>query len=273
METFASLSTGVRMEYVEHGPVDGLPVVFLHGVTDSWRSFEEVLPLLPPSIHAFAVSARGHGNSSRPDSGYHFSDMAQDLRAFMDAVGLQKAVVVGHSMGASVAQRFVVDYPDRVSGLVLMGAFASLFHDPALTEFYRSAIAPLEDPIDASFARDWQLSTLAQSTAPGHVDAVVAETLKVPARVWHAAFEGFLSTPDFAGELTRVAVPTLIVWGDKDTYTMRDSQERLRATIPGAQLVVYKGAGHGFHWEDPARFGADLGAFLSGLAATAAAKN
>jgi pimeloyl-ACP methyl ester carboxylesterase len=81
--------------------------------------------------------------------------------------------------------------------------------------------------------------------------------------VWNAAFEGFLSTPDFTGELTRVAVPSLIVWGDKDTYTLRDSQERLRTVIPGARLVVYEGAGHGFHWEDPARFTADLAAFLT----------
>jgi non-heme chloroperoxidase len=264
------LSTGVQMEYVEQGPADGLPVVFLHGVTDSWRSFERVLPLLPPSIHAFAVSARGHGNSSRPDGGYHYSDMAQDLRAFMDAVGLKKAVIVGHSMGASVAQRFVVDHPDRVSRLVLMAAFASLFRDAALTEFYRSAIAPLKDPIDAAFAREWQQSTLARSMAPGHIDAVVAETLKVPARVWHAAFEGFLSTPDFTSELTRVAVPSLIVWGDKDTYTLRDSQERLRTAIPGARLVVYEGAGHGFHWEDPARFTADLAAFVTSVPNTSA---
>ena len=55
MTNFISLSTGVRMEYVEHGNTEGVPVIFLHGVTDSWRSFERVLPLLPPGIHAFAL--------------------------------------------------------------------------------------------------------------------------------------------------------------------------------------------------------------------------
>ena len=68
MKKLVSLSTGVRIEYVEQGnaEADGVPVIFLHGVTDSWRSFERVLPLLPPSIHAFALSQRGHGDSSRP---------------------------------------------------------------------------------------------------------------------------------------------------------------------------------------------------------------
>ena len=116
-------------------------MVFLHGVTDSWRSFERVLPLLPPGIHGYAISARGHGDSSRPDRGYLVADMSNDLRAFMDVVGLGRAVLVAHSMGAMVAQRFVVDHPARVAGLVLMGAFATLFQNPGLTDFHRSAIA------------------------------------------------------------------------------------------------------------------------------------
>lgn len=217
MEKFVSLSTGVRMEYVEQGRAGGLPVVFLHGVTDSWRSFERVLPLLPANIHACAISARGHGQSSRPESGYRLSDMSRDLRAFMDSMGMIHAAIVGHSMGAMIAQRFAVDNPDRVAGLVLMGAFAALDQDE-------------------------------------------------PARVWHQAFNGVLTTPDFSSELSRVLAPTLIVWGDRDTYARRDSQDRLASTIPGARLVVYEGAGHAFHWEDPAQFTGDLRVFLARVA-------
>jgi pimeloyl-ACP methyl ester carboxylesterase len=262
MEKFVTLSTGLRMEYVEQGDASGVPVVFLHGVTDSWHSFERVLPLLPPSVHAFSISQRGHGDSSRPESGYLLSDLSRDLRAFLDAVGLERAVIAGHSMGSMVAQRFVVDHPDRVSALALMGAFSTLFQDPGLTDYYRSAIAPLTDPIDAAFAREWQLSTLALAMPGDHLDAVVAETLKVPARVWHAAFEGFLETPDFSGELAGVAVPTLILWGDRDTYALRASQDRLRSVIPGAKLLVYEGNGHALHWEDPVRVTSDLASFL-----------
>ena len=77
MKKFVSLSTGVRIEYVEQGKGDGVPVIFLHGVTDSWRSFERMLPLLPPDIHAFALSQRGHGDSSRPTSGYRLAVFAK----------------------------------------------------------------------------------------------------------------------------------------------------------------------------------------------------
>jgi pimeloyl-ACP methyl ester carboxylesterase len=263
MQKFASLSTGVRMEYVEQGRADGAPVVFLHGVTDSWHSFERVLPLLPPSIHAFAVSQRGHGDSSRPASGYRFKEMSEDLLAFMEATGLRTATIVGHSMGASVAQRFAVDHPDRVSRVVLMGAFSSIYQDPVVGEFYTSAIAPLTDPIAPAFARDWQLSTLAQPMAPDHLDTIVAETVKVPARVWQEAFDGFLTTPDFTSELSAIAVPVLIVWGNLDAYAHRAAQERLLEAIPGARLITYEGFGHALHWEDPGRFAKDLLAFVS----------
>jgi non-heme chloroperoxidase len=262
VEKFVTLSTGVRMEYVEHGPSDGVPVVFLHGVTDSWRSFERVLPLLPPTIRAFAVSQRGHGDSSRPASGYRFTDLSDDLLAFMEAMRVPRAIIVGHSMGSSVAQRFVVDHPDRVSGVVLMGAFSN-FDDPGFGEFVASSIVPLTDPIAPAFAREWQQSTLAQQMAPDHFETVVAETVKVPSRVWREAFDGFLKTADFTNELASVSVPTLLMWGDRDTYAQRAAQDRLLTAIPRAQLVTYEGFGHALHWEDPARITNDLVAFVS----------
>jgi pimeloyl-ACP methyl ester carboxylesterase len=189
--------------------------------------------------------------------------MSADLLAFMDAVGLPAATIVGHSMGTSVAQRFAVDHPDRVSGLVLAGAFATIYQDPGLTEFYESSIAPLADPISPAFAREWQLSTLRREMPRAALDVVVAETLKVPARVWHETFQGFLSTADFSSELTGVSVPALLTWGDGDTYAVRASQDRLLEVLPSARLVVYEGHGHALHWEDPGRFANDLATFVA----------
>jgi pimeloyl-ACP methyl ester carboxylesterase len=83
--------------------------------------------------------------------------------------------------------------------------------------------------------------------------------------VWRATFEGFLAE-DFLGELTKITAPTLIVWGDRDAFCPRRDQEILAAAIAGAQLVVYAGAGHALHWEEPDRFAADLVAFIKNLA-------
>jgi non-heme chloroperoxidase len=255
---FVPLTTGVRMEYVERGPADGLPVVFLHGITDSWRSFEHVLPLLPTHVRAFALSARGHGDSSRPAEGYELADMAGDVRAFLDAIPLPRVVLVGHSMGSLVAQRFAVDHPERVAALALVGAFETLFRDPGVTELVQSTILALTDPIAADFAREWQRSSLAGPMDAGHLDAVVAETLKVPAHVWHQAFTALIRTPDFSAGLRRLTAPSLVVWGDQDAYAPRERQDRLMAALPSARLVVHEGVGHAPHWENPARFTADL---------------
>ena len=112
-----------RLAYAEQGDPLGIPVLLLHGATDSWRSFERVLPHLPDSIRAIAVTQRGHGESSRPEGGYRTSDFAADLVALMDALDLETAVIAGHCMGGSVAQRFALDYPERTQGLVSLGPF------------------------------------------------------------------------------------------------------------------------------------------------------
>ena len=79
------LPTGVVLPYAEHGHPRGVPVLLLHGVTDSWRSFETVLALLPPDVHAFAVTLRGHARASQPPTGYLYADLAADVAAFAEA--------------------------------------------------------------------------------------------------------------------------------------------------------------------------------------------
>lgn len=253
------LSTGVELSYVEQGDPAGVPVIFLHGYTDSWHSFELVLPHLPGSIHAFALSQRGHGEADRPMEGYHFQDFAADLAAFIDTLKLGPAVITGHSMGSSIAQRFALDYPGRIRGLVLMGS-ATTWRNPVVFEL-RDVISTLSDPIDPGFVREFQESTLAQPVPPSFLDTILKESLKVPARVWKAALESHLEA-DYSNELGKIKVPTLIIWGGQDGIHPRSEQEALTAAIEDSQLVVYPGAGHGFHWEEPERFAAGLVAFI-----------
>jgi pimeloyl-ACP methyl ester carboxylesterase len=261
----AEIPGRARLPYVERGDPSGMPVVLLHGVTDSWRSFELVLPHLPGAVHAFALTQRGHGDADRPATAYRTGDFAADLAGFSDTLGLGPAVIVGHSMGSTNALRFAIDYPARTLGLVLVGSFASYRANRAVVEFWESTVSRLTDPIDPRFVREFQESTLARPVPADFLDAVVKESLKVPARVWRAAFEGFLED-DVAGALGRITAPTLIVWGDRDRFSSRDDQDALLGAIAASRLVVYEGAGHGLHWEEPERFAADLAAFCRALA-------
>jgi pimeloyl-ACP methyl ester carboxylesterase len=257
------------LEVAEQGAAAGTPVIALHGVTDSWRSFQPLLPHLPSTLRFIAPTQRGHGDSDKPAQGYAPRDFAADVLRLMDTLDLPRAVIVGHSMGGMHAQRFAIDHPDRVAGLVLAGTAAAFAVDPELVAFWRDHVAALVDPVDAGFAREFQLGTLAQPVPPGFVDLAVAESLKVPARVWRAAFDGFMTT-DLRPELGRIAAPTLVVRGAKDTICGEAEQRRLVDSIPGARLITYVQAGHAMHWEEPRRFALDLVAFLAAVDPTAA---
>jgi non-heme chloroperoxidase len=259
-----TLATGVTLEYVERGDPTGTPVVFLHGVTDSWRSFEPMLPHLPASIRAIAVTQRGHGGSSRPDA-YRYTDFSADVAALLDGLGIRSAVIVGHSMGSLVAQRFAIDHPDRTAGLVLLGALPTIKGHPEVQALWDGALAQLTDPVDPALAREFQVSTLAQPIAPALLDTYVAESLKVPARVWKATFREFLDT-DFSSEIGRISAPTLVIAADKDGFSRRQERDALASGIRGAVVKDYLGAGHAMHWEEPARVAGDITGFVTGLA-------
>jgi hypothetical protein len=101
----ARLSTGLRIHYSESGDARGTPVVFVHGWLDSWFSFSRVLPLLPATLRLIALDQRGFGESDHQDSGYTIPGFAADLVALLDALDIDRAVLVGHSFGTFVARR------------------------------------------------------------------------------------------------------------------------------------------------------------------------
>jgi non-heme chloroperoxidase len=217
---------------------------------------------LPPSVHAFALTQRGHGDSSHPAAGYGIPDFAADLEAFTDSLHLGAAVIVGHSMGSAIAMRYAIDHRERVLGLVLVGASTSIRGNTAARQFWDPIILSLTDPVDAGLVRGMTESMLAQPVPQAFLETLVQESQKVPAHVWKAAFESrWRSEGDFAAELGHIEARTLIIWGDQDARYPRIEQEALAAAIPGSRLVVYSGAGHGPHWEEPERFASDLVTF------------
>jgi pimeloyl-ACP methyl ester carboxylesterase len=262
-DRYVDLPTGVRLNYVERGNPRGTPVVLMHGYTDSRRSYDRILPLLPASFRVFAVTHRGHGHSSKPDTGYAPSDFAADLAAFLDAMRIESAVIVGHSMGSTVAQRFAIDYPSRTRALVLEGAFFPSPHNQAVREFFQTVRA-FTDPVDPKIVREFQQSTLTRPVPPEFFETIVSESLTVPARVWKAALEPYV-TADFSNRLKEISVPTLVIWGDRDGFTLQAEQDALNRAIAGSRLTTYTGTGHCPHWEEPERFAADLIAFVRGM--------
>ena len=266
VQQFLSLDNGVTLPYVEQGDPSALPVLLLHGFGDSWQSFQRVLPHLPASVRVLALTQRGHGDASRPAAGYSVNDFADDLAAFLEALDLGPSVIVGHSMGSAVALRFAIDHPDRTAGLVLAGASPTMTGTAAARAFWDSTVSKLTDPVDENLVRGMTESMLAKPVPQAFVETAVQEGCKVPAHVWRAAFQSRWNREgDFSGQLGVISAPTVIVWGDHDARYTRVDEEVLASAISGSRLIVYQGAGHLLHWEEPERFAFDLAAFVQSL--------
>lgn len=262
-EQYIQLSTGVKLEYVERGNEIGIPVIFLHGISDSWHSFEKVLPLLPPSIHAFSVTHRGHGNSSKPATGYHPKDFAADIAAFIEQKKLGSAIVVGHSMSGVIVQRFALDYPQLLKGLVIIASDPAVKQNPGMPEFI-SEVEKMEGVVERSFMVEFQKSTLAKPIDSAYFELIVDESMKMPVTAFKASFKGLIDV-DYVAELKKIKTPVLILWGDADAFFKADGQELLKKNISHAKYITYKGAGHAIHWEEPVRFAKDITSFVNSI--------
>jgi non-heme chloroperoxidase len=258
-----SLSTDVTLHYAERGDRKGEAILFLHAYTDSWFAFSRVLALLSPSYHAFAPDERGHGDSDKPECCYTADDFSADVDAFMDEVGIEEATLVGDSSGGMIAQRVALDYPYRVSRLVLMGSPTTLLNNEAVMEAGEQMRA-LEDPISPQFIRAFHMSTIHHPVPEEFLSTALSETLKVPARVWRGYMEGVVLTVDDTARLGEIDAPTLILWGERDAILGREEQEWRSGAIPDAKLKVYPDTGHAVVFERPEWVARDLEAFIEG---------
>jgi pimeloyl-ACP methyl ester carboxylesterase len=254
------LPTGLRLNCVRVGDPKGKPILFLHGWPDSWFSFSRVLSLLPGNLSAIAVDQRGFGESDRPESGYAIRDLAGDAVALLDTLGIERATLVGHSYGSFVARQVALGHPERVSALVLIGTGFSTSN--AVTRELQNSLRNLPDPIPDSFAREFQQSTVYHPVPADFFDRIVAESLKLPSRLWRLLIDSLVAYDD-TRELSDIRARTLLLWGDHDALFSLEDQDRFIAALPSAQLKVYPETGHCPNWERPAEVAADINSFIS----------
>lgn len=252
-----TLKSGVTMHYVAAGPDDAPPLVLLHGLGDTNRSWSLVLPELAKAHRVYAPDLRGHGKTSAPPCCYARADLAYDVVSFMDAMRIERAAVIGHSLGSFVAQHLAAQYPARVSRLVLIGSADS----PSRTETVEwlwEQVRTVETRVSAEFIDTWQSNpNPVDETFLGHVKA---ETFDVRPHVWKQTARALMA--DESRYLRDIQAPVLILWGEKDPAFPAARQDALRRALPQAELKAYPNMGHNPHWEDPSVVAAHLRAFL-----------
>lgn len=253
-----TLESGVTVRYLTAGPRDAPALLLLHGLGDTTRSWSLILPELAKSYRVYAFDQRGHGASSSPRCCYALSNLAYDAIAFMDAMKIERASVIGHSMGSFIAQHLAAHHPERVQKLVLIGSSETTVGLEIMAWLWEQA-GTFDRGVPAEFVELWQSNPTPVDAE--FIAAVKKETYLVRPHVWRGVART-LMTEDQRPFLGSIKQPTLILWGENDQAFDAAGQQRLQAALPRATFKRYDKVGHNPHWEIPAQTVEDLLRFL-----------
>ena len=266
MKKSVALPDGETIAYLALGDPAGTPVVLIHGYTDSARDWVPLLPYLAPRLRLILVDLRGHGRSGKPECCYTRVDFAYDIKLLLDALQIERADIIGHSLGSIVAQTFAEFWPERTGRVVLIsssGGHRAGTGPPTPKVDYAAAIRRLRDPIDpdSQFMVEWWSSPT--PVDPDFLRRQRRDAAAIPLRVWLAVLDQGLVDTDLQRTLPRLEAPALLIWGSADPLMEEEVRQTLREALPRAQVKIFPGLGHNPFWEQPAQCAATINEFLT----------
>lgn len=266
---------GAPVNYVDIG--EGPALVFVHGLSGCWQNWLENIPHFARSHRVIAPDLPGFGCSPMPVGEISISGYAAILDALLDGLGIDRAAVVGNSMGGFVGAEMAIELPTRVEKLVLVSA-AGITSQEVRNETVLAVLRRLENVV--TMTGGW-LATRSETLArrprlrreilrivaahPGLLPApLVAENVRGSGKPGFLGALDALTGYPIVDRLERIECPTLVVWGDRDRLVpLRDAQRFVDHIGANARKLVYADTGHVAMLERPARFNADVEAFLA----------
>ena len=266
---------GREVAYVIGG--EGPTVLLIHGIGGDWRTWEPVLDGLARQHRVVAVDLPGHGGSAKGAGDYSLGALASALRDLGGALGLERATVIGHSLGGGIAMQFAYQFPERCERLVLVSS-GGLGPDVGLvlrlatlpgSELFLSLTAPAARSLincAANAARPLRIRPAADAEHYARAFAALADPDS------RGAFLGTLrGVVGTRGQLVDARdrlyltehMPTLIIWGQHDAILPVDHGHAAQQAMPGSRLDVFENAGHLPQLADPGRFTATIEDFVA----------
>ncbi len=235
----------IRMYYESYG--QGQAVVFLHGYPFDHTIWDAVLPYLSPKIQAILPDLRGFGKTDAPEGTYSMLQHAGDVSGLLDSLGIEKAVLVGHSLGGYIAFEFAQMYPDKLSG---MGLIAT------------QAVADSREQRAGRYATAEKVLAQGVTDVADMMPLIVTSDLELRSRlhqlILQASPQGIVGTlrgmaerPDFSPFLPEIQVPAQIVAGENDRGIPLERSLEMERLLPNAHLTVIHEAGHMVMLEAP----------------------
>jgi len=246
---------GVTISYLDQG--QGPALLLIHGHTLDHRVWEAAMPVIGRAgLRVIRPDLRGHGRSARPERGYHLSHHAQDMVAVLAQAGVGRAVVAGLSLGGGIALELALARPEAVTALVLVSpVMPDRPFEPVFMDNLREVARTVRGQgIAAAMRGPWLESPLfaASFTRPGVREQVLDMISDFPGAEYLAIERDQVQrewkVPDRLGE---IAVPTLVLVGERELPGFRAFADEAAASIPGARLEVLAGAGHLLPLEQP----------------------
>jgi pimeloyl-ACP methyl ester carboxylesterase len=258
--TLSAQNGAVRIAYELAG--EGPPLLLIHGLGYARWGWEPVVDGLAERFRLVLFDNRGVGESDVPEGPYTARAMAEDAMAVLDAAGVDRAHVLGTSLGGMVAQEVALGWPDRVDRLVLVCTTAGVQGLPMPEQTVRlMGEAATMPPLDA--LRRFVENALAPDPDPELVERIYQRRVANPFKPegWQAqAVAG--ATFDGLDRLGEIAAPTLVLHGTSDAVIDWRNSELLAERIPDARVELFEGGGHLFMWEQPERFVHEVTEFL-----------
>ncbi len=257
----------ITFYYETHGV--GHPVVLIRGLGSNADHWYPQIPALSSSFRVVSYDNRGIGRSDKPDEPFTISTMAEDAVGIMDALGIEKAHIMGLSMGGMVAQEFALQFPHRVHGLVLActhcGGKKAVPASGEIQALFAEFIATAS-PEAARKAGKCLFAEHTLSKAPEMVREYQAISARFPpeARVLLQQFEA-VKGHDTWSRLQEIQAPTLVITGAEDLLIVPENSRILAENIPDARLCIIPGGGHQFLVERAQAANEAILAFLEGL--------
>jgi pimeloyl-ACP methyl ester carboxylesterase len=255
----------LRVAYRRAG--QGPPIILLHGFVGDSREWRPEIEALSDEFTVVAWDAPGAGQSSDPPETFHMADYADCLAAFVDALGLRRPHVVGLSFGGALALELYRRHAALPQSLVLASAYAgwtgslpSEIVEQRLQQTLRAADLPPNELVDSMLP-----SMFSESQPPGPVEGFRQIMLAIHPAGFRAMARA-LAEADLRDILPEIALPTLLLYGDKDVRAPLTVARDLHARIPTSTLVVMPGVGHMSSVEAPERFATEVRGFLRSVA-------
>lgn len=257
--------TEPRLNILDWGG-SGPPILLLHGLTGRSTGWREVAVRLHPKFRPVAMDLRGHGGSGRPDSGYDMQTLAGDALRVLDALGIERVHLIGHSLGGRIAFAFAAAFPQRVERLVIEEAHPAPYSGAGEAYTRRTAELLTRFPDRQAWANHLR-ATRGESSSRWYlqsldgVDSEGAPRWAFSAKSVVMAAQESMET-DSWGVFSAVVAPMLLLVGEHSDRDIGRYVERMKAVQGGMEVVTVTGTEHWIHGAAPDRYTALVEDFL-----------